>query len=156
MVESYEEWEIPAYRRYTEALLRRYFRMALSMGSLPSALDRPGFQPASTFHRIGSFEDAVIFVRDMERCLEKMKERNLRLVAAIVMMDCTQAEAGRLLALSERHIARLYPEALDQMTRAFLAEGLMKPLRLPVSELPRKPVASALLLLPAEGQRAWM
>ena len=155
-----EEWETPAYRRYTEALLRRYFRMSMSLGSLPSALDHPSHEPPKAFHKISSFEEAVNFVMDVELALGNLRERQLELLAAALMLDCTQMETGRMVGISERHVSRLYPKALDLATRALLRRGLMKPLdRICEEELPpRRPMASAgvLMMETTQAQALWM
>ena len=58
-----------AYRGRTTALLRRYFRMSLDVGRLPSVLGREFFRARVTSYHVHSFEDVVILVHDVERCL---------------------------------------------------------------------------------------
>src|SRR3984885_4278345 len=65
---------LPHYRRYTEAILRRYLRMSLEAGRAPSLLGREMFRGQVTSYRVHSFEDVVIFVHDVETCLKKLDE----------------------------------------------------------------------------------
>ena len=60
------------YRRYTEAILRRYLRMSLEAGRAPSLLGREMFRGQVTSYQVHSFVDVVIFVHDVENCLVKL------------------------------------------------------------------------------------
>src|SRR5881396_3326590 len=60
---SAEMW---LYRERTLALLRRYLRISIEVGRLPSLLGRELFRSKVTSYRMGSFEDGVIFVHDVE------------------------------------------------------------------------------------------
>ena len=51
---------MPHYRRYTEAILRRYLRMSLEAGRAPSLLGREMFRGQVTSYRVHSFEDVVM------------------------------------------------------------------------------------------------
>ena len=62
------------YRDRTLSLLRRYLRLSVEVGRLPSLLGRELFRARITAYRVGTFEDAVIFVHDMERSLEQLGE----------------------------------------------------------------------------------
>ena len=50
------------YRQRTAALLRRFFRMSVEMGKLPSILGQEFFRSKVTSYKASSFEDVVIFV----------------------------------------------------------------------------------------------
>ena len=63
------------YRKYTEALLRRYVRMSLEAGRVPSLLGQEMFRAKVTHYRIASFEDVVIFLHDIEHCLAQLSPR---------------------------------------------------------------------------------
>lgn len=133
--------ELYQYRDYAIALLRRYFRMSMDIGRLPSILGGLGFRAKVTSYRMHTFEDVVIFVYDMERCLEKLDERKLRIIAAVVLMEYTLDETARMLGLSLVHTKRLYPEALDSLSEVLLGKGMMRKLAQPVP--PKKPARSA-------------
>jgi len=55
------------YRKRTEAILRKFFRMSVEVGRLPSILGSEFFRTHVTSYSVSSFEDAVIFVHDVER-----------------------------------------------------------------------------------------
>src|SRR4051812_24883949 len=64
--------ELSAYHDRSIAMLRRYFRMSLEIGRMPSVLGREVFRARVTSYRVHTFEDAVIFVHDVEKCLEQL------------------------------------------------------------------------------------
>jgi len=118
---------ITAYRGRTMGLLRRYFHMSLDLGRLPSLLGREFFRAHVTSYHVHSFEDVVILVHDVERCLERLSEFSRLLVARIVLQDYTWDEAALLMGCSRRTVARQFPRALDRLSETFLAVGLLQP-----------------------------
>ena len=64
--------ELRMYRSHTLSVLRRYFRMSLELGRLPSLVGREIFRARVTSYRSHSFEDLVIFVTDVEHCVERL------------------------------------------------------------------------------------
>ena len=64
-----ENPELCLYRQRTTALLRRYMQMALDTGRLPSLLGKELFRSKVSSYRMSTFEDAVIFVHDVDKCL---------------------------------------------------------------------------------------
>jgi hypothetical protein len=117
------------YRKRTVGLLRRYMRLSIEVGRLPSLLGREFFRTRVTSYRASTFEDAVIFVTDVERSLEKLSEFDKKLIAKIVLQEYSQEEAARLIGCGHRHTARCYVEALDRVSEVFLKRKLL--LRLP-------------------------
>jgi hypothetical protein len=117
------------YRKRTVGLLRRYMRLSIEVGRLPSLLGREFFRTRVTSYRASTFEDAVIFVHDVERSLEKLGEFDKKLIAKIVLQEYPQEEAARLVGCGQRHVARCYVEALDRVSEIFLSRRLL--LRLP-------------------------
>jgi len=117
-----------AYRGRTMALLRRYFRMSLDIGRLPSVLGREFFRGRVTSYHVHSFEDVVILVHDVERCLERLDEFARDLVVRVVFQDYTWDETAALMNCSRRTVARRFPRALDQLSEIFLEVGLLRPL----------------------------
>jgi hypothetical protein len=73
------------YRRRTVGILRKYMRISIEVGRLPSLLGREFFRARVTSYRASSFEDAVIFVHDVERSLEQLSEFDKKLIAKIVL-----------------------------------------------------------------------
>lgn len=114
------------YRRYTELLLRRYMQVSLRMGRVPSMLGNCAFRGKVSSYRVSSFEDAVIFVYDVERCLKQLHGEARDLVARIALQEYTQAEAARLTGMSLRTVVRKYGEAIDTLTRIFLEKELLE------------------------------
>lgn len=117
------------YRDRTVALLRRYLRLSLQVGRLPSLLGRDVFRAQVTGYRAATFEDAVIFVHDIERCLERLPRFDQSLIALIALEEYTQLEAAQILGCGLRTVLRNYPEVLDRVSELFLGRGIL--LRLP-------------------------
>jgi predicted DNA-binding protein (UPF0251 family) len=78
---------------------------------------------------MSSFEDAVIFVHDVENALDQLDNLSKKLIALIIFQDYSQDEAADLLRCARRTVCRQYPEALDQISELFLAGGLLNRLR---------------------------
>jgi hypothetical protein len=114
------------YRQHTIALLRRYFRLSVELGRLPSLLGREFFRTHVSSYRMSSFEDGVIFVHDVERCLESLEYDGQQVIARIVFQEYTAEEAATLLQCARRTIVRRYMEALDHLSGIFLATGLLR------------------------------
>lgn len=119
------------YRDFTLAMLHRYFRLSLEHGRLPSLLGREFFRTRVTSSRIITFEDSIIFVHDMERCLERLRPFARRLIAHIVFQDYTQEEAARLLGCTRQTVAARMLESLDELSAILLDCGLLRPLAQP-------------------------
>jgi hypothetical protein len=117
------------YRSRTAALLRRYLRFSIEVGRLPSILGRELFRSKVTSYRMSSFEDAVIFVYDVERALAQLNAFGQLLIATIIFQEYTQDEAAEHLRCARRTICREFPEALDRVSEIFLDGGLLN--RLP-------------------------
>jgi hypothetical protein len=114
---------LATYRGRTMALLRRYFRMSLDIGRLPSLLGREFFRARVTAYHVHSFEDVVILVHDVEGCLERLDDFSRALVARIVFQDYTWDQTAALLRCSQRRVARRFPQALDRLSEIFLARS---------------------------------
>jgi len=120
------EDEICQYRHRTRALLRRYFYTSIEVGRLPSLLGREFFRAKVTSYRASSFEDAVIFVHDVERCLQNLEPVSQRLIAMIVFQNYNYDEAAAILHCTWRTIANRFPSALDDLSRLFLRGSLLE------------------------------
>jgi hypothetical protein len=75
--------EISLYRGRTVGLLRRYFRMSMELGRMPSVISRDFFRAKVTSYRMTSFEDVVILVHDVERCLQRLDEASQQAIARV-------------------------------------------------------------------------
>jgi hypothetical protein len=120
------------YRGKTIALLKRYLRMSVEVGRLPSLLGREFFRSRVTSCRVGTFEDAVIFVHDVERSLQHLDDFEQRLIATIVFQEYTHDEASVVIGCWRRTVGRRFPEALDKLSEFFLEGGHLT--RLPKTE----------------------
>jgi len=118
-------------------LLKRYLRISIEVGRLPSLLGRELFRSKVTSYRMSSFEDAVIFVHDVERALDQLDNFGKDMVAVIVFQDYSQDEAAEVLHCARRTVCREFPEAIDKVSELFLDGGLLN--RLP----PRRPVENS-------------
>jgi hypothetical protein len=131
------------YRKYTEGLLNRYVRMSMEMGRTPSLLGRDMFRARVTNYVVRGFDDVVIFVHDMERCLAKLTPEQYMFIERIALQEYTQTEAAGLLGLTARTLVRRYKEALDTLTQILLERALLEPLlESQGSGSARRPVAS--------------
>ena len=124
--------DIWLYRHRTVGLLKRYMRMSVEVGRLPSLLGREIFRSRLSSCRVGTFEDAVIFVHDVERSLEQLDDFEQKLIATIVMQEHTHDEASVILRCWRRTVGRRFSEALDKLNNFFLEGGLLP--RLPKTE----------------------
>jgi len=123
--EAYER-ERRIYRGRTVAMLRRYMRYSIETGRLPSLLGREFFRAKVTSYTVVTFEDRVIFVHDMETCLERLDEFSRQLIARHVLQEHDQVATARLLHCAERTVRRLTPFALDQLSEILLEVGLLE------------------------------
>jgi hypothetical protein len=112
------------YRKYTEALMRKYLRVSMDMGRLPSLMTKGVFRGRASSYRIRNFEDAVVFVIDVERCLNRLDRYSQELVVRITLQEYTQAETAELTGQSVRSVIRKYGEVLDRLTAIFLEAEL--------------------------------
>ena len=125
------------YRERTIALLKRYLRISLEVGRLPSLLGRELFRSKVTSYRMSSFEDAVIFVHDVEHALDRLDNFGKDLVAVIIFQDYSQDEAAEILRRARRTVCREFPETVDKISELSLEGGLLN--RLP----PRRPAENS-------------
>lgn len=113
------------YRDRTMGMLRRYLQLSIEVGRLPSLLGREFFRTRVTSYSVGTFEDAVIFVHDVDRILNRLNEFDGKLIAKVVFQDYTQAEAAPLMGCTTRTVGRRLPEVIDRISKLFLEYGLL-------------------------------
>jgi len=119
--------ELAFYRKYTEAMLRRYLRLSLEAGRVPSLMGRELFRGNVSHYKVEGFEDGVIFCVDVERCLAKLRKDHLRLIQRIALQGYSLQEAAPRLGLDFRRCHESYGRALDQLTEIFLLGRLLEP-----------------------------
>jgi Sigma-70, region 4 len=113
------------YRKHTDSLLRRYLYASTQVGRAPSILGDPVGRGWASSRPIRTFEDAVIFVLDIESCLSKLSSLDRELLSRVVLQDYTQEEAARMLGMSMRTVGYRFPLALDRLTEKLLAADLL-------------------------------
>ena len=99
--------------------------VSMDMGRVPSVMRNLEFRGRGSSYRIRNFEDAVIFVIDVERCLKNLDGFSQELVVRIALQEYTQAETAELMNQGVRTITRRYGEALDRLTGLFLDRELL-------------------------------
>ena len=115
------------YRKHTAALLRRYLRVSMEIGRTPCVLGNLVFRGRVSSYPMRSFEDSLIFVLDVEKCLKRLERVLQETVAHVILEDFTLAEAAALTGESLRSMNRMHGESLDRLTRMFLDCGLLNP-----------------------------
>ena len=126
MNENCTKPELWVYRDRTTAMLLRYLHMSIEVGRLPSILGREFFRAHVTCYRVSTFEDAVIFVHDVDRSLHELDEFSQQVIARVVLQEYTQEEAAGLLGCARKTVSRCLPAALDKLSEIFLAKGMLR------------------------------
>ncbi len=121
--------ELAFYRKYTEAMLTRYVKLSMASGRVPSLLGRELFQGhVTSYNQVHSFEDVVIFVHDMEKCLARLSGVQRQLIKRVALQGYSQGEAAGLLGIGLATLKRHYGATLDDLTRLLLERGMLEPL----------------------------
>jgi hypothetical protein len=113
------------YRKHTESMLRRYLYASVLVGRSPEMLSNAIGRGWISSRRIRTFEDAVIFVLDIESCLKKLNSLDREILSRIVLQEYTHSETAEMLRIGARTIAYKFPQALDRLTRLLLDAGLL-------------------------------
>ena len=121
--------ELAFYRKYTEALLRRYVQLTMEAGRVSSLMGRDVIGGRASSYRIHGFDDAVIFRLDVEKCLRQLQRPELEIIRRIAIQEYTQAEAAEFMGLSLRTAGTRYARSLDRLTEILLRTRLLEPLR---------------------------
>lgn len=121
-----QERERRIYRGRTVTMLRRYMRYSIETGRLPSLLGKEFFRAKVTAYTVVTFEDRVIFVHDMEKCLERLDEFSRQLIARHVLQEHDRWATAKLLHCNEKTVRRLTPLALDLLSEILLDVGLLE------------------------------
>lgn len=122
------EPEMAFYRKYTEALLRRYNKLSMEKGRTPSLLGQDLFRGRVTHYKVRGFDDVVIFVHDVEQSLKLLAADELNLVRRIAIQEYTQVEVAQRMRMPTRTLVRRYERALDALTRILLERRILEPL----------------------------
>ena len=114
------------YRKHTESLLRRYLYVSMQVGRTPSVMHEPMERGNVSSRRLRTFEDAVVFVLDVEACMGKLSALERLILNRMVLQEYTQSETAALLGMSVRAVSYKLPIALDRMTETLLEYGLLQ------------------------------
>jgi len=107
-------------------MLRRYMKYSIETGRLPSLLGREFFRAKVTSYTVVTFEDRVIFVHDMERCLDRLDEFSRQLIARHILQEHDRWATAKLLHCNEKTVRRYTPVVLDMLVEILLEVGLME------------------------------
>ena len=118
------------YRGRTVGMLRKYMRYSLETGRLPSLVGREFFRSKVTSYRVATFEDRVIFVHDMETCVERLTQFSRQVIARYFLQEHDLPATARLLHCNEKTIRRAIPMALDELIEILLEVRLLEVLDL--------------------------
>lgn len=113
------------YRKHTENLLRRYLYASMQVGRSPNLLGESVGRGWVSSRRVRTFEDALIFVLDVERCLKKLTNLDRQMISRILLQEYTQAETAVLLGISVRTICIKLPQAIDRLTESLVESDLL-------------------------------
>jgi hypothetical protein len=113
------------YRKRTVGLLRRYIRFSLETGRLPSFVGREFFRAKVTYYTATTFEDRVIFVRDVEKCMNRLEYWDQQLIVRVILQEHSQGQTARMLQCNRKTVQRRLPLVLDLLSEDFLKVGLL-------------------------------
>lgn len=113
------------YRKHTERTLRRYLYASMQVGRAPAILGEPIARGWVSSRPVKTFEDAVIFVLDVEMCLNQLGSLDRQMLCRIAIQEYTQIETASLLGMSIRTVSYKFPQALDRLTEKLLEAGLL-------------------------------
>jgi len=115
-------------------LLQRFFRTALLLGRMPSLLGKEIFRSRMDGRPGGAFEDAVVFVCDVERCLRQLAPGDQRILAYCVLEGRSEWDAARRFHCAQSEISRRLGATLDFLHETFCRMELLEPV--PPADLP--------------------
>jgi DNA-directed RNA polymerase specialized sigma24 family protein len=128
-VESDEDWncdrDLWLYRKKTVGLLRRYVQWAPEAGRVPSLLGRELFTAKISTYTATTFEERVVFLHDVELCLGRLQEFDLKIITRIVLQEYDHEAAAQILRCDRKTIERRLPELIDELSEAFLKADLL-------------------------------
>ncbi|HEX3570745.1 MAG TPA: hypothetical protein VHU44_07970 [Acidobacteriaceae bacterium] len=118
--------QLAFYRKYTEGMLRRYMRMSLELGRVPSLLGRGEmFRAKVSSYRMESFEDVVIFCHDVERCIQRLTSMQQSVIDLMAVKQYTLVEAASVLGICREVAVRHYIYGLDRLTEIFIEAEIL-------------------------------
>jgi DNA-directed RNA polymerase specialized sigma24 family protein len=116
---------LAVFRRPTEKLLRRYLYASMQVGRSPSILSDPVARGWASSHPVHTFEDALIFVLDIETCLSQIPLIDREILSKVVLQEYTHAESAVLMGMCARHMTNRFGVSLDRLSEKLLEAGLL-------------------------------
>jgi len=117
--------EMVCFRGQTLSLVRHFFELSCQVGRLPSLLGREFFRARVSHHAIPSFEEQVVFVRDMQLCLERLSEEHAEIITLVGLYDLSREEVAEMLHCSRWWVSDHFARALDALSEIFLQAHLL-------------------------------
>jgi DNA-directed RNA polymerase specialized sigma24 family protein len=97
----------------------------MQVGRAPSILGDPVARGWASSRPVRTFKDAVIFVLDVEKCLNKLPLLDREILSKVVLQEYTQVEVAGMFGMAIRTMGYKYPLALDRLTEKLLAASLL-------------------------------
>ena len=114
------------YRKHTQKMLCRYLYASMLVGRGPGILMEPLNRGLVSSRPVSSFEDALIFVIDMERCLTRLDPLDRILLAKAVLQEYSHSETALLLRIGKRQMENKLGQALDRLTQFLIDDQLLE------------------------------
>lgn len=114
------------HRKHALTVLNRYLQTSMLVGRAPSLLGNVVFRGRVSSRQLPSFEGAMIFLCDVEKCLKQLDPFSQAVVAHIALEDYTPPETALLTGESRRTIHRVYGAALDRLGALFVEYGIFE------------------------------
>ena len=118
--------EMVCFRGQTLAMVRHYFELSSQLGRLPSLMGREFFRAKVSHHAIPSFEEQVVFLRDVELSIGKLNAEHQEIMLIAGLYHLTHDEVAQMLHISKSVVNAWFNQALDALSEIFLAAGLLR------------------------------
>lgn len=117
--------EMVCFRGQTLAMVRHFFELSCQAGRLPSLLGREFFRAKVSHHAVPSFEEQIVFLRDMQLCLGRLREEDAQMITLAGFYDLSSDEVAELLRCSRWWVYDHFGRALDALSEIFLRAELL-------------------------------
>lgn len=124
-VQEPEEIELYFLRAHAHGLLRRYLYASMQPCRVGSTLRDPVGRGWVSSRPIMCFEDAAIFVHDMEKCIKALPSLDRDILNRVVIQEYTQTEAAVLLGMAARTMSYKFAAAMDRLTAKLIEAELL-------------------------------
>lgn len=123
-----EELDLYFLRAHAHGLLRRFLYASFQPCRVGSTLRDPVARGWVSSRPILTFDDAMLFVHDMEKCINALPSLDRDILKRHVLQEYTQEETAVLLGISPRAMNCKYAAAMDRLTAKLIeAELLLVP-----------------------------